>query len=78
MQGFAPARRGPFVSAKGPKTIPARLRPFQACSEQALQGPSAYTPNKMARELAALKQPRQKSRFGVPAPPHPKAGVPTE
>ena len=28
MRGFAPARRGPFVSAKGPKTIGARAWPF--------------------------------------------------
>ena len=26
--GFRPCRRGPFVSAKGPKTISARARPF--------------------------------------------------
>ena len=28
LRGFAPARRGPFVSAKGPKTMGARARPF--------------------------------------------------
>ncbi len=49
MRGFAPARRGTFVSAKVPKTIFARARPQG--------GPSASAPNKMARELAALKQP---------------------
>ena len=27
MRGFGPARRGPFVSAKGPKTIGARAGP---------------------------------------------------
>ena len=29
MRGFGPARRGPFVSAKGPKTIGARAWPFR-------------------------------------------------
>ena len=28
LRGFAPARRGPFVSAKGPKTMGARAWPF--------------------------------------------------
>ena len=44
----------------------ARLRPQG--------GPSAYAPNTMARELAALKQLSPNSRFGATAPPHPKAG----
>ncbi len=52
----------------------ARLRHFRACSEQARKGASAYAPNKMAREPALLKQLSPKSRFGVTAPPHPKAG----
>ncbi len=29
LRGFGPARRGPFVSAKGPKTILARARPLR-------------------------------------------------
>ena len=66
--GCRPIRRGPFVSAKGPKTISARLRPQW--------GPSAKAPNKMARELALLKQLSPRSRFGASAPPHPKAGFP--
>ena len=33
-QGFVPARRGPFVSAKGPKTIPARAWPCGSSSSQ--------------------------------------------
>ncbi len=41
-------------------------------------GPSTSVPNKMARELAPLKQLSPKSRFGAPAPPHPKAVMPTE
>jgi len=28
MRGFAPARRGPLVSAKGPKIMFARARPY--------------------------------------------------
>ena len=70
MWGFAPTRRVTFVSAKVTKTISARMRPQG--------GPSAYAPNNMARELAPLKQPSPKSRFGAPAPPHPKAGMPAE
>ena len=46
MRGFAPARQGPFVSAKVPKTISACARP--------LWGSSASVPNKMAQELAPL------------------------
>ncbi len=37
LAGFRPRRRGPFVSAKGPKTISARARP--------LRGPFATVPN---------------------------------
>jgi len=66
MWGVAPTRRVPFVSAKGTKTISARARPQG--------GPSASAPNKMAQELAPLKQPSPRSRFGAAAPPHPKAG----
>jgi len=39
--------------------------------DHSLPGPSASAPNMMARELAPLKQPSPKSRFGTPAPPHP-------
>ncbi len=52
MWGVAPTRRGPFVSAKVSKTISARARPQG--------GPSASAPNKMAQELALLKQPSPK------------------
>ena len=40
MQGFVPARRGHFVSAKGPKTISAQVRPPQGklCNETKLNG----------------------------------------
>ena len=76
MRGFAPARpfektqgkRGPFVSAKGPKTISACARPPW--------GSWAVTPNEMARELtprckvaSPLKQPSPETsiRGGGPA-----------
>ena len=39
---------------------------------------SAYAPNKMAQELALLKQPSPRGRYGAPAPPHPKAVMHTE
>jgi len=65
MWGVAPTRRDTFVSAKVSKTISASVRPQG--------GSSASAPNKMARELAPLKQPSPKSRFGTAAPPHPKA-----
>ncbi len=47
MRGFVPARRGPFVSAKGPKTI------------FALRGPSdslRCSPSPAAAQLATLRQ----------------------
>ncbi len=47
MRGFDPARRGPFVSAKGPKPMFARRGPADAlrCSS-----------NPAAAQLAPLKQ----------------------
>ena len=48
LRGFVPARRGPFVSAKGPKTIGARTWP---------QGDAfAPVPTVRAAELASLRQ----------------------
>jgi len=41
------------------------------CLFAALLGPSTSVPNMMARELALLKQPSPKCRFGTPAPPRP-------
>ena len=38
-----------------------------------LPGAFATVPNRMARELAPLKQPSPRSRFGTVAQPHPKA-----
>ena len=45
--GFAPTRRGPFVSAKGPKTIGAQAWPF---------GCLCPSPVTWAAELATLRQ----------------------
>jgi len=59
MRGFAPADEALLFRQKDPK-------PFLR-----VRGPSASTPNKMARELAPLKQLSPKSRFGTPAPPRP-------
>jgi len=38
MRAFAPARRVPFVSAKGTKTMFARARSLRACSEAGSPG----------------------------------------
>ena len=40
-------------------------------SHHSLPGASASVPNLMAQELAPLKQPSPKSRFGTTAPPRP-------
>jgi hypothetical protein len=71
MWGFAPTRRVPFVSAKGTKTISACARSPEPAEKQALRDASASVPNKMAQELALLKQPSPRSRFGTEAPPRP-------
>ncbi len=66
MRSFAPARRGPFVSAKGPKTIGARAWPQG--------GTFAPVPISRAAELASLRQssPPQID-FGTGAQPRPQA-----
>ena len=64
MQGFAPADESLLFRQKEPK-------PFSPVRGPA--GPSASVPNKMARELAPLKQPSPRGRFGTEAPPRPKA-----
>ena len=53
--GFAPTRRGPFVSAKGPKTIGARAWPSS--------GAFAPVPFAWAPELASLRQSSPPHRF---------------
>jgi hypothetical protein len=64
MQGFAPADESLLFRQKEPK-------PFSPVRGPA--GASASVPNKMARELAPLKQPSPRGRFGTEAPPRPKA-----
>jgi len=64
--GFRPCRRGPLVSAKGPKTISACARPQGGLSASAL--------NKMAQELAALSQPSPKKPIQGEGGAAPNAG----
>ncbi len=62
MQGFALADEVLLFRQKDPKPLsPVRGPP----------GASASVPNKMARELAPLKQPSPRGRFGTEAPPRP-------
>ena len=66
LRGFAPARRGPFVSAKGPKTIGARAWPHW--------GAFAPVPIIWAAELASLRQSSPLNRIlGTGAQPRPEA-----
>gem|GEM_PF-3462642 len=55
MRGVAPARRGLFVSAKGPKTIDARAWPQE--------GAFAPVPVAWAAELASLRQSSPRNRL---------------
>ena len=64
MRGFAPADEVLLFRQKDPKPFPPVRGPA---------GSSASAPNKMARELAPLKQPSPRSRFGAAAPPRTKA-----
>ncbi len=63
MRGFAPADEALLFRQKCPKPFPP------------VRGPVGVPPPppriKMARELAPLKQPRRRGRFGAAAPPHP-------
>ncbi len=74
MRGFAPRDESLLFRQKEPKPFPPVRGPSELAQKQALQGASAFAPNKMARELAPLKQPSPRGRFGAPAPPRPKAG----
>jgi len=74
MQGFAPADESLLFRQKEPKPLSPVHGPSEPTQKQTLRGASASAPNKMARELAPLKQPSPKSRFGTPAPPRSKAG----
>ncbi len=65
--GFAPTRRGPFVSAKGPKTSGARAGPPRG-------GSCAPVPGVWAAELAALRQSSPSYGMdGIGAQPRPQA-----
>ncbi len=67
LRGFGPARRGPFVSAKEPKTIGARAWPPRG-------GACAPVPGVWAAELAALRQSSPPNgRDGTGAQPRPEA-----
>ncbi len=63
MPGFAPARRDPFVSAKGPKTIFVCARP---CGYLHLRPEYRWLRNSLRSDNA-----RQSGRFGAPVPPRP-------
>ena len=65
VRGFAPARRGPFVSAKGPKTIRTRAWPQE--------GAFAPAPIAWAAELASLRQSSPQRGCGTGAQPRPQA-----
>ena len=72
MRGVAPARRGPFVSAKGPKTIGARARPFGClCRSPSGQGcGTRFTQTVLApRSEAGLRRSHARRRQDV-APSH--------
>ena len=70
--GFRPpADESLLFRQKEPKPFPPVRGPSDSAQKQVLRGPSASAPNKMARELAPLKQLSPKSRFGAPAPPRP-------
>ena len=66
MRGFAPARRGTFVSAKVPKTISARAQPYgKLRHDTKLNGCATRSAQTMlAKEV----------EFGAAAKPHSKAG----
>ena len=65
LRGFAPARRGPFVSAKGPKTIGARAWPSGClCPSPSVSG---------LRNSLRSDSPRPHRGFGTAAQPRPQA-----
>ena len=65
LRGFGPARRGPFVSAKGPKTIGARAWPF---------GCLCPGPERLGlRNSLRSNSPRPQLDFGTGAQPRPQA-----
>jgi len=58
---------------KEPKPYLPVRGPSEPAQKPALQDSSASVPNKMAQELAALKQSSPRGRFGTEAPPRTKA-----
>jgi hypothetical protein len=70
-QGFAPADESLLFRQKEPKPYLPVRGPSEPAQKQALRDASASVPNKMAQELAALKQPSPRGRFGTEAPPRP-------
>ena len=66
MPGFGPAAEVLLFQQKDPK-------PFFPV--RGPTGPWSTAPNNMARELASLKQPSPKSRFGAAAQPRPQTVV---
>jgi hypothetical protein len=70
--GVSPPRDEPLLfRQKEPKPFLPVRGPSDPAQKQVLQGASASIPNKRAQELALLKQPSPRSRFGIPAPPRP-------
>jgi len=74
MQGFVPARRGPFVSAKVPKTIFACARP---CWSLVHHPESGWLGNSLrgAEPPLCSNSPRQKGRIRGGGPAAPNAGT---
>jgi len=79
MQGFVPARRGPFDktqgryfdSAKGPKTISTRSR-LPTSAGTGSTGLLRLCPESYGSETrSAQTSPRRREGFGTPAPPRP-------
>jgi hypothetical protein len=74
-QGFAPARRGPFVSAKGPKTILACARPLRPCSEASSPGSLVHHPeSRWLRNSLRSDSLRQRGRVRGGGPAASNAG----
>ena len=67
MRGFVPARRGPFVSAKGPKTIGARAWPSRClCHSPSGQGCGTRFAQTVlaAKQLSGLERSHARRRRG--------------
>ncbi len=69
-RGFGPARRGPFVSAKGPKTIPARAWP---CGSPSSQHRITWLRNSLRSD-----SPRRVGGFGAATQPRARRNIQTQ